>query len=571
MLSSEPRKNDSSKPTEPENASKDINSPATHEHTNKDVQSLKKEDQDQVCPTLSSQTLRNDANDNSENMYRYSPLARPGSIRLLRLMAHTDENARIECQLFDYPLQELGEGTHLYEALSYVWGDPENLRSIFINQHDFPITKNLYSALLYLRDRFIDRIIWVDALCIHQNDNEEKGQQILFMAEIYSKASRVIVWLGEAEKDSDRALEQIHLAADDTSTKPLVDELNKQAIRTLLQRSWFKRIWVRVLTQVLPEVAAARNILIKCGSTEIGGYAFCAALNSRSFDFLYEDSPKLRSLIRSVTYLITGAVFRRKKVSRSSGTFSLRIRPLGELIEMYHDREASKRHDKVFALLGMSSDDSISADLLPDYEIPWERLLERVVRFLLGGQVSVKTWAEKEMAVIKSKGCILGRVSSVQSSVTWDGRRDVDVILKNILGKSGCLGERSSHWTLQASAKSIKIGDVICLLQGASKPTIVRLREDHCTILLIAATPRQIIQNESGFVEWSNNQQLVNLLHTRNFQLLWDWENSPEKLQDKATRSWNFAFVLGDVGEYKQAEEKFREAMKGYETVFGKE
>jgi hypothetical protein len=196
-----------------------------------------------------SQPIRNDADDNGNNKDHYSPLPPGnGNIRLLRLMAHTDEIARIECQLFDYPLQGLGDGTHLYEALSYVWGDPNNPPSIFINGHDLPVTKNLYLALLCLRDRFIDRILWVDALCIHQKDNKEKGQQIRLMAEIYSKASRVIIWLGEEEKDSNLALEQIHLAADDTSTKPLLNKLNKQAIRTLLQRPWFNRIWVRVYT-----------------------------------------------------------------------------------------------------------------------------------------------------------------------------------------------------------------------------------------------------------------------------------------------------------------------------------
>jgi hypothetical protein len=236
---------DSTKLTEPKNAGEDMNTPATSKQTHRYVQRLKKEEQDQACWALStSQIHRNDADDNHENRYRYSPLPESGSIRLLRLIP-SDENARIECQLFDYPLQELGEGTHLYEALSYAWGDPNNLRYIFINEHNLPITKNLHSALLCLRDRFIDRVLWVDALCINQNDNEEKGQQIRLMAEIYSKASRVIIWLGQAEKDSDLALEIIHLAADDTSTNSLGNELSKQAIRTLLQRSWFKRIWVR--------------------------------------------------------------------------------------------------------------------------------------------------------------------------------------------------------------------------------------------------------------------------------------------------------------------------------------
>lgn len=71
----------------------------------------------------------------------------------------------------------------------------------------------------------------------------------------------------------------------------------------------------------------------------------------------------------------------RKKVPKPSGPFSLRIRALGELIEIYCTREATGRHDKVFALLGMSSDDPVAAGLSPDYGIPWETLLERLVRY----------------------------------------------------------------------------------------------------------------------------------------------------------------------------------------------
>lgn len=563
--------------------------------------------------------IKNDANNSHNNKYRYSPLLPGnGNIRLLRLMAAAgddDKNTTVECQLFDYPLQKLGEGTHLYEALSYAWGDSNNLRPILINRHKFLITRNLYSALLHLRNRFLDRILWVDALCIYQNDNQEKGQQILLMAEIYSKAIRVIVWLGVTEKDSDQALETIHLAADNattepieikfaqasetiqlaagnTSAEPLVDELNKQAILTLLKRPWFKRIWVRVLVfnpihihsltrliQVLQEVAAARNILIKCGSTEIDGYAFCTAIHSKAFAFLSE-YPELQSLIRTVTYLITGAAFRRKKVSRPSGTVSLHIRPLGELIEMYHNHEAKKHHDKVFALLGMSSDDLSSAGLLPDYEIPWEVLLKRVVKFILGGQVSVKTWAETEMAEIKSRGCVLGRVSSVRRAVTWDGRQGVTITWNDTWRQLGHSDKWGRKWTLQTSVKSIMKGDVICLLRGALKPTIIRLHKDRSTILQLTTTPQQSAQNESEFFEWPNDRQLINLLPTLDFQLIWDWENYPEKFQgfgkfeelenslDKASRLWNFALLLSTAEQHENAEVKFQEALKSYEIAF---
>ncbi|OCK86930.1 uncharacterized protein K441DRAFT_597115, partial [Cenococcum geophilum 1.58] len=53
--------------------------------------------------------------------YRYFLLLLgPNSIRLLRLMPHKDNTAPIQCQLFKYSLQELGEKTLLYKALSYI-------------------------------------------------------------------------------------------------------------------------------------------------------------------------------------------------------------------------------------------------------------------------------------------------------------------------------------------------------------------------------------------------------------------------------------------------------------------
>jgi hypothetical protein len=194
-------------------------------------------------------STRQNADENLKNLYHDS--LKSGSIRLLCLLPHKDEDAPIQCQLFEYPLQKLGEGTHLYEALSYVWGNPTDCSYVFVNEHYFPVTANLHAALLSLRDRFFKRIIWVDAICIDQEDkggNGEKGEQILRMAEIYSKASRVIVWLGKAENDSNQVLEEIRLAADDVSAEP---KPNKQAILTLLQRSWFKRIWVREQTLII--------------------------------------------------------------------------------------------------------------------------------------------------------------------------------------------------------------------------------------------------------------------------------------------------------------------------------
>ena len=93
---------------------------------------------------------------------------------------------------------------------------------------------------------------------------------------------------------------------------------------------------------------------------------------------------------------------------------------------MYHTREATVLHDKVYALLGMSSDGLGAASLSPDYD-SMEELLQRLIEFILCKEVSVETWDERETAVIKSKGCILGHVSSVESDSTRYDRQNVEV------------------------------------------------------------------------------------------------------------------------------------------------
>ncbi len=238
------------------------------------------------------------------------------------------------------------------------------------------------------------------------------------------------------------------------------------------------------------------------------------------------------------------------------------------------------RHDKVFALLGMSSDDPIAADLLPNYKNSWEELLEQLVRFLLGGQVSVKTWADTEMAVIKSKGCVLGQVSSKGKD-----RQQMIITSKNVSGHMG----PGREWTLLTSAKSIQVGDLICFLEGSLKPTVIRPCKDHFSVIKITITPPGTENESAGQPE----QPISSFPH--DFLLVWDWEKFQGNLQDqeyetlirrrvfehpdrevgghsdKMTRLWNVALILEDAVEYGKAEERLRKTVEGYERGFGKE
>jgi len=185
-----------------------------------------------------------------------------GSVRLLRLLPHQDQNSRIECRLITFSLLDQGS-SHPYEALSYVWGSEDNKRPIYMGDNDeLRVTANLYAALRHLRHCFVERILWVDAICINQADEDEKGQQVQSMAKIYAKASRVIVWLvdpptrdapdksdlavdGSQADNGDQALEAIRAAAaGEQGVGSPKDGRNQQAILTLLGCKWFQRIWV---------------------------------------------------------------------------------------------------------------------------------------------------------------------------------------------------------------------------------------------------------------------------------------------------------------------------------------
>ncbi len=119
-------------------------------------------------------------------------------MHLLRLLPHPDESSRVECHLSVCHLLDSGTA-HPFDALSYAWGSGDSSKSIVINDRECVVGANLHAALLHLRDRFVDRIVWVDAICIDQKNTDEKSQQVQSMAKIYAKAIRVIVWLGEAQ------------------------------------------------------------------------------------------------------------------------------------------------------------------------------------------------------------------------------------------------------------------------------------------------------------------------------------------------------------------------------------
>jgi hypothetical protein len=155
--------------------------------------------------------------------FKYSPLANPSrDIRLISLQrtrrslisrirrTSLRDEQKIHCELSVVPLDKAPP----YVALSYTWGDPKDTLPIYVNNILMQVTRNLHSALLYLG---LDSgtILWVDAVCIDQQNNVEKSEQVQLMREIYQRAMHVTVWLGPADDTSDRVIEYLNILGEE--------------------------------------------------------------------------------------------------------------------------------------------------------------------------------------------------------------------------------------------------------------------------------------------------------------------------------------------------------------------
>ncbi|RSM01273.1 hypothetical protein CDV31_011403 [Fusarium ambrosium] len=143
--------------------------------------------------------------DEAPNPLVYLPLdLTSNQIRMLHLLPGNWEDP-IRCVLNTVLL----DNSPKYEALSYAWGDPLDRRLIEVDGKRKSITVNLYHALRRLRYPQDERRLWVDAVCINQNDNVEKSHQVSLMQKIYSSTERAVLWLGEFSDGPTTAANQI--------------------------------------------------------------------------------------------------------------------------------------------------------------------------------------------------------------------------------------------------------------------------------------------------------------------------------------------------------------------------
>jgi hypothetical protein len=102
-----------------------------------------------------------------------------------------------------------------YEALSYIWGDIRDSEAILVDGSTVSVTKSLETALRHLRYPDKPRTLWVDYVCINQEDILERSQQVAKMGLIYEQADSVLIWLGLATLNSRVGIEILRYFANE--------------------------------------------------------------------------------------------------------------------------------------------------------------------------------------------------------------------------------------------------------------------------------------------------------------------------------------------------------------------
>jgi hypothetical protein len=125
--------------------------------------------------------------------YSYDTLPGPHSIRLVTI--HPTENITdsIKCSI---ETVDLIAEKNKYDAISYSWGMDDGSGDAFsltLDDAPFSVTQNLWDGLKRIRLCEEPVRIWIDALCINQNDDPEKSVQVAMMADIYAGAKIVHV------------------------------------------------------------------------------------------------------------------------------------------------------------------------------------------------------------------------------------------------------------------------------------------------------------------------------------------------------------------------------------------
>ncbi|KAF7553049.1 hypothetical protein G7Z17_g3901 [Cylindrodendrum hubeiense] len=264
-------------------------------------------------------------------MFQYEPFT-PGldALRLLVILPRASPKDReIACELHNRTFGSKPE----YEALSYTWGTKPATKTIKINGEPFLVRNNLYSALQHLQLK-TPRTLWVDAICINQDDISERNWQVSLMAFVYTRAERVLAWLGPSPGRLQSGF------------------FSDEHWRAISHNPYWTRLWI------IQELVLAYEVVFYLGKCSFGWDKVQSTMNPE-WEALEGRSDAIKQL-RDERYTST--------------------QRLENLVELLQKAQCTEKRDKIYGFLGLVYDGSDDA-IIVDYKIGFAQLYAQVIHF----------------------------------------------------------------------------------------------------------------------------------------------------------------------------------------------
>ncbi|KAK3381247.1 heterokaryon incompatibility protein-domain-containing protein [Podospora didyma] len=338
-----------------------------------------------------------------EASYAYQPLASINNFRLLDLELQQSTKS-IKGELFEFPVGQ----SPPYFCLSYCWGaGNKNDFRVNVEGKRLGVSQAVFQALHNIRDWMLHHgdttsiMVWIDQICINQDDLAERAVQVGHMKALYSQAERVVVHLGAEENGSEKIPELYQILRstalkfknkdgismrydikdlsmrelDGTGLPPRGDPL-WEANRLFLHRPWFLRTWI------IQEAVLARDIFFICGAWGMNGIFLAAC-----WDFILGDN--LIPMFSNPTPATAWQVLESRAMQQILLMLDIGMgrddKPSQSFIDMLQRSRnalATNPRDHVYGLLGLATE-AYRKKLTVDYGEPVADLYLRVARLVV--------------------------------------------------------------------------------------------------------------------------------------------------------------------------------------------
>ncbi|KAI1426993.1 hypothetical protein F5Y12DRAFT_793314 [Xylaria sp. FL1777] len=307
-----------------------------------------------------------------------------------------------------------------YRTLSYVWGDNVEPKCPLKTPHGvISLNLPLQKALIEIRHEKIPLVLWVDAICINQDNHKEKAQQIRLLPEIFQRATCTLGFLGtdaKAELGMKTLLQirAVRLYGSQSkelpeAVRPIPSSWGEQKIPAaedpvwedvieFLRNQWFRRVWI------VQEAVLAPTLVLVCGKWMADWYDVVRAIQAVETEVAGLDATVLKPFM---------AIAKLRQLEANSHRYGRLY--LFDLLESFRHAKSTMRRDRFFALLGLAQDGD-DDHFNPDYDMAFEAI-ERMV----GGRTLNCLAAKKNGLALLSRAGLSCRpdISKHRSISSW--------------------------------------------------------------------------------------------------------------------------------------------------------